>query len=139
MPGSWPTAPASCPDHIAREAEPVLLEAAARLDPPRLRQAVGFLVEVADPGGAEVARQRRHDRRGLWLAATLDDMVAVNGLLDPEAGTILRAALEPLARPADAGDDRHGDQRTATPWVSCAAAAWRGDGCPRPVGSAPSC
>ena len=78
-----------------------------------LRQAVGYLAEVADLQGAEVARQRRHERRGLWLAATWDDMVAVNGLLDPEAGTIVRAALEPLARPADAGDDRHGDQRTA--------------------------
>jgi hypothetical protein len=91
----------------------VLLTAAARLDPPRLRQAVGYLVEVADPKGAEVARQRRHDRRGLWLAPTLDEMVAVKGLLEPEAGQLVRAALEPLARPADADDARSGDQRTA--------------------------
>src|SRR5919107_5640487 len=34
------------PDQITADAEPVLLEAAARLDPPRLRQAVGYLVEV---------------------------------------------------------------------------------------------
>jgi hypothetical protein len=40
-------------------------------------------------------------------------MVAVNGLLEPEAGHLVQAALEPLARPAEAGDDRKGSQRTA--------------------------
>ena len=40
-------------------------------------------------------------------------MVAVDGLLDPQAGHLLRAALEPLARPADADDSRTADQRTA--------------------------
>jgi hypothetical protein len=34
-------------------------------------------------------------------------------LLDPEAGQTLAAALEPLARPAGADDDRSGDQRRA--------------------------
>ena len=40
-------------------------------------------------------------------------MVAVNGLLEPEAGQTLLAALEPLARPASAHDDRSGGQRQA--------------------------
>ena len=40
-------------------------------------------------------------------------MVAVNGLLDPEAGQTLVAALEPLARPTNASDDRSGGQRRA--------------------------
>src|SRR5215213_1106730 len=101
------------PDHVTREAEPVLVETAARVDPPRLRQAVGYLLEVADPEGADAARQRRHERRGLWLVPTLDDMVAVNGLLEPEAGQTVMAALEPLARPADAEDSRSGWQRNA--------------------------
>ena len=43
------------PDHLAADAEPVLLEAARRLDPPLLRQAVGYLVAVADPDGADAA------------------------------------------------------------------------------------
>ncbi|HEY6710362.1 MAG TPA: DUF222 domain-containing protein [Actinomycetota bacterium] len=94
------------PDHVTAEAEPVLLEAARRLDPPRLRQAVGFLLEVADPEGADAARQRRHERRGLWLLPTFDGMVAVDGLLEPEAGNTVLAALEPLARPHDADDTR---------------------------------
>jgi hypothetical protein len=40
-------------------------------------------------------------------------MVAVDGLLEAEAGQTVLAALEPLARPADADDSRRGGQRTA--------------------------
>jgi hypothetical protein len=101
------------PHQVAAQAEPVLLEAARRLDPPVLRQAVGYLLEVADPDGAEAARERRHARRGLWLSPTWDGMVAVAGLLEAEAGQIVRAALEPLARPSEADDTREGGQRTA--------------------------
>jgi Domain of unknown function (DUF222)/HNH endonuclease len=101
------------PDHLAADAEPVLLETAARVDPPRLRQAVGHLLQVADPDRADAQAQRRHARRGLWLAPTFEGMVAVGGLLEPEAGQTVRAALEPLARPSDAEDSRSGDQRTA--------------------------
>ena len=127
------------PDHVTAEAEPVLLEAARRLDPPRLRQAVGFLLEVADPEGADAARQRRHERRGLWLLPTFDGMVAVDGLLEPEAGDTVLAALEPLARPAAADDTRRGGQRTADALTELARRSLEGGGCPRPVGSGPSC
>ena len=101
------------PDHLAAEAEPVLVEAARRLDPPRLRRVVAHLRLVADPEGADGQAERRYGRRGVWLAATWEGMVAVNGLLDPEAGQTLLAALEPLARPTDADDDRSGGQRRA--------------------------
>ena len=94
------------PDHVAAEAEPVLLEAARRLDPPRLRRAIAHLRLVADPEGADDQAERRHQRRGLWLSPTWEGMVAVNGLLEPEAGQTLLAALEPLARPANADDTR---------------------------------
>jgi hypothetical protein len=40
-------------------------------------------------------------------------MVAVDGLLEAEAGQTLLAALAPLARPADATDTRSGSQRNA--------------------------
>ena len=46
------------------EAEPVLVDAARRLDPPRLRRAVDQLRWVADPDTAEARIQRRHGRRG---------------------------------------------------------------------------
>jgi hypothetical protein len=41
------------PTSMATEAEPVLLEAAQRLDPPRLRRVVAHLQLVADPAGAD--------------------------------------------------------------------------------------
>jgi hypothetical protein len=86
------------PHHVTAEAEPVLLDAARRLDPPRLRQALAHLRQVIDPDTTSQA-ERRHQRRGLWLSPTLEGMIAVDGLLEPEAGQTLLAALEPLARP----------------------------------------
>jgi Domain of unknown function (DUF222) len=94
-------------------AEPVLLAAARRLDPPRLRKVVGHLCEVADPQAADEQALRRRDRRGLWVAPTFEGMVAVDGLLDAEAGETLLTALEPLARPSTADDDRTAAQRRA--------------------------
>ena len=101
------------PSHTVAAAEPVLLDATRRLDPPRLRKVVGHLGEVADPAAAEQQALRRHERRGLWLAPTLAGMVAIEGLLDPDAGETLLTALEPLARPSTADDDRSATQRRA--------------------------
>jgi hypothetical protein len=101
------------PAHLAADAEPVVVEAARRLDPPRLRRAVAHLRLVADPDGADHDTERRHQQRGLWLAATWEGMVAVDGLLDPEAGQMLVAALEPLARPSGGDDERSASQRRA--------------------------
>jgi hypothetical protein len=101
------------PDHVTSEAEPVLVQAARRLDPARLRRVVGHLQLVADPEGAASQAERRHERRGLWLSPTLDGMVAMDGLLEAEAGQVLLAALEPLARPHSAEDPRSGGQRQA--------------------------
>jgi hypothetical protein len=74
------------PDPVTAEAEPVLVEVARRLDPPRLRRVIAHLCLVADPDGADRELERRHARRGVWLAPTLDGMVAVDGFLEPEAG-----------------------------------------------------
>jgi uncharacterized protein DUF222 len=101
------------PGPVTAAAEPVLLAAARRLDPPRLHQVVTHLGDAADPQAADERAQRQHDRRGLWLAATFEGMVAVDGLLDPEAGQTLLTALEPLARPTTAEDARSGAQRRA--------------------------
>jgi hypothetical protein len=125
------------PDHVAAEAEPVLLEAARRLDPPRLRQAITHLRLVADPDGAEAQAERRHQRRGVWLSATWEGMVAVNGLLEPEAGQTLAAALEPLARPANAHDTRSGGQRRADALTELARRHLEGGRLPRSGGVRP--
>jgi Domain of unknown function (DUF222)/HNH endonuclease len=101
------------PPQVAAEAEPVLVAAARRLDPPRLRRVVAHLQQVADPEAADQQTERRHRRRGLWVTPTWEGMVALQGLLEAEAGQIVLAALEPLARPSDARDARSGDQRRA--------------------------
>ena len=127
------------PEDVTVEAEQVLLAAAGRLDPPRLRRVLGHLQQVADPDTAEAERERRHGRRGLWLAPTWDGMVAVDGLLEAEAGQSLLAALDPW--PARPTPPMPAAAANAAPmhWPSWPAAASRGAGCPRPVGSAPSC
>ena len=89
------------PHHTTIDAEPVLLEAARRLDPPRLRRVLAHLQETLDPDTAASQADRQHQRRGLWLTATVDNLLAVDGRLEPEAGQTLLAALEPLTdRPA---------------------------------------
>jgi hypothetical protein len=100
-------------DHVAADAEATLLDAARRLDPTGLRRLVAHLQYTVDPDGADAAAQRRYARRGVWVTTTFDRMVAVRGLLAPEAGQTLLAALDPLARPADHHDTRTGGQRTA--------------------------
>ena len=127
----------SLPDQVAADAEPVLLEAASRLDPPLLRQAVGYLRQVADPEGADRDRERRHERRRVWLSPTFDNMVAIDGLLEPEAGQIVLAALEPLARPADAEDSRNGGQRNADALAELARRALEGGRLPQTGGVRP--
>jgi hypothetical protein len=104
---------ADLPVQTAVEAEPVLVEAARRLDPPRLRRVVAHLREVIDPEAAAGQSERQHQQGGLWLTPTFAGLVAIDGQLDPEAGQMLLAALEPLARPQDANDTRSGSQRNA--------------------------
>jgi Domain of unknown function (DUF222) len=72
------------------------------------------------------------------VAPTWEGMVAINGLLEPEGGQTLLAALEPLARPADAQDARSGEQRRADGLVELARRTLEGGRLPRPVGCGPS-
>jgi hypothetical protein len=125
------------PTHTTAEAEPVLVEAARRLDPPRLRRVVDHLYQATDPDAADAQAQRRHERRGFWTATTVDGMVALQGLLDPEAGQTLLAALDPLARPHGADDDRSGDQRRADALVELARRNLEGGQLPQTGGVRP--
>jgi hypothetical protein len=125
------------PAHVAAEAEPVLVAAARRLDPPRLRRAVAQLRGVADPDGAGDQAERRHQQRGAVAGTDLGGMVAVNGLLDPEAGQMLVAALEPLARPQDSQDPRSASQRRADALVELARRNLEGGQLPQSGGVRP--
>jgi hypothetical protein len=108
------------------------------LDPPRLRRVPGYLQLVADPEGADRHTEQRHQRRGLWLAPTFEGMVAVDGLLEPEAGQTLVSALEPLARRPALRTPVVGASDAPTRLLSWPAAPWKPDSSPRAVGSGPS-
>jgi Domain of unknown function (DUF222) len=122
---------------VATEAEPVLVEAARRLDPSRLRRVIGHLRSTVDPEGADRHAERQHDQRWLWVAPTLEGMVALQGLLEPEAGQSLLAALEPLARPHSADDARSGPQRRADALTELARRALEGGQLPQTGGVRP--
>src|SRR6266545_5348622 len=64
-------------------------------------------------------------------------MVAVDGLLEPEAGEMLLAALEPLARPTAAEDDRSAAQRRADALTELARRALEGGRLPHSGGVRP--
>jgi hypothetical protein len=125
------------PDHVIHAAEATLLDAARRLDPTGLRKVVSHLQYTVDPDGADAAAQRRYERRGLWCTTTMDRLVAVRGILDPEAGQLVQAALEPLARPADAADTRSGGQRTADALTELARRQLEGGRLPKTGGVRP--
>jgi hypothetical protein len=98
---------------------------------------VAHLRLVADPDTATSRAERRHGRRGLWLASTLEGMVAVEGLLEPEAGQTLSSALAPLTRPTSADDVRSGSQRRADALGELARRALEGGWLPQAGGVRP--
>jgi hypothetical protein len=125
------------PHQTTVKAEPVLLEAARHLDPHRLRKLVAQLRLVTDPDNEQERAERHHAQRWLRVAASFEGMVVVDGLLEPEAGATLAAALEPLARPVDAGDSRTGGQRTADALTELARRALEGGRLPQTGGVRP--
>jgi hypothetical protein len=125
------------PAQVTAEAEPVLLDAARRLDPARLRRVVAHLCVVADPDRERDQAERRHEQRWLRVDATFEGMVALDGLLEPEAGQALMAALEPLARPTTAEDTRSGGQRQADALTELARRALEGGRLPKTGGVRP--
>jgi len=125
------------PLHVTAEAEPVLVDAARRLDPPRLRRLLGHLRLVADPQSERDRAERRHQDRWVRLTPSFEGMVVIDGLLEPEAGQTLLAALEPLARPHSAQDDRSGGQRTADALAELARRQLEGGRLPQTAGVRP--
>src|SRR6266705_3715978 len=104
---------AGLPAAASTAAEPILLDAARHLDPHALRRAAEHLRYAADPDGEDARARARFDRRGLEVAPTWQGLTAVKGLLDPEQGETLLAALQPLARPTGPDDERSAAQRRA--------------------------
>src|SRR5664280_504592 len=77
--------------------EPILVEAARHTDPAGLRALCTQVRTMLDPTGAEEAAALAHDRRHLSISTTFAGTVVLDGVLDPEAGATVLAALARLA------------------------------------------
>ena len=95
-------------------AEKILVDL-ARLAPPAQVAAAGreIIERTLSRERREEAEMRRFASRGLSTAVTFGGMVSVSGLLDPEGGEALLAALSSLARRTCAEDARTPAQRKA--------------------------
>ncbi|MEO3855047.1 DUF222 domain-containing protein [Acrocarpospora sp. B8E8] len=102
-------------DEEARLAEPILLTLAA--DPAAtvedVTRAGQVILETIDPGGRLARAAALTERQHLNIAATLNGMGRVTGLLDPELTLQFQTWLEPLAVKNGAEDGRDHGRRMA--------------------------
>ena len=68
---------------------------------------------VCNPDGFFNEGEADFSRRRLHISRLADGMHVIDGVLDPVTGSSLRKALEPLAKPRGAEDDRKHSQRMA--------------------------
>jgi Domain of unknown function (DUF222)/HNH endonuclease len=100
-------------EDVAADAEAPLVDAARRCDSGRLRREIAHARHALAPEAAVADAERLHERRRFDVATTFDGAVHVDGLLDPEAGELLLAALAPLSGRTGPDDDRTPGQRRA--------------------------
>ncbi|TAK69663.1 MAG: DUF222 domain-containing protein [Actinomycetota bacterium] len=87
-----------CDGNEARRAslpdlEPILVEEAKALPPKEFARVVARWVHTVDAAGMVADELRVRERAYLHVSATYGGMVAVDGMLDPESGAVLLAAL----------------------------------------------
>ena len=73
-----------------------------------------------DAEGYNRDQEQLAEERGLRLNTAQDGCLLISGLLDPVGGAAVRTALEPLAKPSGAHDDRNREQRYADALVELA-------------------
>jgi hypothetical protein len=121
--------------HDAAAAE--LTEAATYADPGslgRLCREIRARMGVED---AEEAAQRRYASRWVTTSHTLDGMLHIEGMLDPESGATLTAALTPLMHRVGTEDERTTGQRRADALTDLARFSLRDGGLPDHNGERP--
>jgi len=97
----------------AAAVEAPLVAAARVVDPCRLRREIEHARHAISPDSAVSEAERAHARRRLSVSETVDGVVVLDGVLDPEGGAVLLSALAPLAVPAGPDDGRTARQRRA--------------------------
>src|SRR5712692_5776188 len=76
-----------------------------------LRKLCNYARHIADPDGFFNEAEENHLRRRLHISLMSDGMHAIDGILDPECGAAVKAALDSLAKRRGPEDDRTRSQR----------------------------
>ncbi|MGW4738984.1 DUF222 domain-containing protein [Nocardia xishanensis] len=118
--------------------EPRLLEAAARTNPARLRQAARRWAHRLDPASAQRRRERRQDDRDVRIRAVQDSMAVFDGLLPAPGAQTVAMRLREMSLQVCAADPRTMPQRRADALVALADGSGRlrchcgrGERCPK--------
>jgi len=117
--------------------EQLVLNEAKTLSVGRLWRFCHHVRHAADPKGFAADEADAVERRRLQLSPCEDGSLLVDGLLDSAGGAALRTALEPLARPAGAEDDRCSERRLADALVELATHALDAGLVPQRAGQRP--
>ncbi len=125
------------PERVAAD-EKQLTDLAREFDPRTFGICVQRWVAVAFPDRHERDTERQYDSRWVRLAETINGMVSINGMLDPETARPLLLALDALARKAGASDERTQGQRNADALADLARIALNSDQLPVTGGNRPS-
>lgn len=89
--------PASVPEAAQERAEADLADYARDFDPRRLRVIAHRILADLDPDGSQPRDEPTPVRGELWLRDRRDGRLALEGWLDPEHGSLVRALIEQLA------------------------------------------
>lgn len=100
-------------DADTAKAEPILLGVDEDLGPDDVAVVGRKIDDILHPDGKLAKKDEQFERRWLKINDLLDGMATIEGLLDPELKNRLRAALDPLAKPAGDDDIRTAGQRYA--------------------------
>jgi Zn finger protein HypA/HybF involved in hydrogenase expression len=95
------------------QVERVMLDVGRAVDAGSLHGFATRVRQVVDPDGALRDANQAHERRWLSASKTIDGMVAIDGLLEADAGALVLTALAAATSPPAADDHRNAGQRRA--------------------------
>jgi Domain of unknown function (DUF222) len=110
-----------------RKAESMLLKAAETMDPGQFVGVARDFEHRVDAASALGEANRAHARRYLQIGEPVNGLVRIDGQVTPDAGAIIRTAMEPYARPSKR-DERSAGQRLADALVEVCRRAGHGTG-----------
>src|SRR5438128_1963617 len=111
-----------------RKAEAILLKAAEKMDPGQFAGVAKSFEHQVDAQTALIEANRADQRRYLQIGEAMNGLVRIEGQVTPDAGAIIRTAIEPYAKPSK-GDERSAGQRLADALVEvCRRRSGQGSG-----------